>query len=159
MFAIRLATPDDATAILECLRLAFAPYQSQYTIEGYRDTVLTAETIPARFDAMDILVAVDRKGGVIGTVACEARADGEGHLRGMAVAELHQGGGVAAALLATAERRLRQRGCRLVSLDTTAPLIRARAFYEKHGFRRSGRVDDFFGMPLYEYVKTIEEDR
>jgi len=26
-------------------------------------------------------------------------------------------------------------------------------FYEKHGYRRSGKVSDFFGMPLVEYVK------
>ena len=81
----------------------------------------------------------------------------------MAVPAMHQGRGVAAALLAAAERTLRNRGCRVVSLDTTAPLTRARGFYEKHGYRLSGRVDDFFGMPLFEYVKhldiAIEEER
>jgi len=28
-------------------------------------------------------------------------------------------------------------------------------FYEKHGYRRSGKVSDFFGMPLVEYVKPV----
>jgi hypothetical protein len=28
-------------------------------------------------------------------------------------------------------------------------------FYERHGYRRSGRVQDFFGMPLIEYAKDI----
>jgi len=28
-------------------------------------------------------------------------------------------------------------------------------FYEKHGFRSSGKVSDFFGMPLYEYIKEL----
>lgn len=28
-------------------------------------------------------------------------------------------------------------------------------FYEKHGYRRSGTIRDFFGMPLFEYVKTF----
>jgi hypothetical protein len=28
-------------------------------------------------------------------------------------------------------------------------------FYEKHGYRRSGKVTDFFGMDLYEFVKEL----
>jgi hypothetical protein len=28
-------------------------------------------------------------------------------------------------------------------------------FYEKHGYRRSGKVGGFFGMPLYEFVKNL----
>jgi len=34
-------------------------------------------------------------------------------------------------------------------------LERAMRFYEKHGYRRSSKVSDFFGMPLFEYVKTL----
>jgi hypothetical protein len=29
-------------------------------------------------------------------------------------------------------------------------------FYEKQGFRRSGRVSDFFGMEVVEFVKPID---
>jgi hypothetical protein len=29
-------------------------------------------------------------------------------------------------------------------------------FYEREGYRRSGTVTDFFGMPLFEYVKILE---
>jgi hypothetical protein len=43
-----------------------------------------------------------------------------------------------------------------VSLDTTEPLERATQFYEAQGFRRTGRVSDFFGMPLHEYAKALE---
>ncbi len=28
-------------------------------------------------------------------------------------------------------------------------------FYEKHGYRRSGRITDFFGMALHEYGKEL----
>ena len=38
---------------------------------------------------------------------------------------------------------------------TTEPLERAMRFYEKHGYRRSGRVTDFFGMTLHEWVKSL----
>ena len=65
------------------------------------------------------------------------------------------GVGVAAQLLAAAESELRSRNCRRITLDTTAPLERAIRFYEKHGYRRSGKVGDFFGMPLYEFVKNL----
>ena len=51
---------------------------------------------------------------------------------------------------------LRARGCTRVSLDTTEPLRRAMGFYEAQGFRRTGRVRDFFGMPLHEYVRALE---
>ncbi len=30
-------------------------------------------------------------------------------------------------------------------------------FYESHGYRRSGEVTDFFGMPLHEYVKDLPD--
>jgi len=74
---------------------------------------------------------------------------------GMAVLHEWQGTGVARALLQAAETELRKDRCECVTLDTTQPLQRAVRFYEKHGFRRSGRVSDFFGMPLYEYGKML----
>jgi GNAT superfamily N-acetyltransferase len=75
----------------------------------------------------------------------------------MAVLPTWQGAGVAALLLDAAERELRDQRCSLVALDTTEPLRRATRFYEKHGYRASGRVSDFFGMPLFEYVKDLSE--
>jgi hypothetical protein len=42
-----------------------------------------------------------------------------------------------------------------ISLDTTEPLTRAMRLYEKNGFCRSGRVSDFFGMKLFEYVNVL----
>lgn len=83
----------------------------------------------------------------------------EGHLRGVAVSPEWQGSGVATALLRAAENELRTNGCTFVTLDTTAPLKRATRFYEKHGFSASGRVSDFFGMPLYEYAKPLSDSR
>jgi len=50
---------------------------------------------------------------------------------------------------------LRLSGCVRITLDTTEPLERAMRFYEKNGYRRSGRVSDFFEMPLIEYQKTL----
>jgi GNAT superfamily N-acetyltransferase len=75
----------------------------------------------------------------------------------MAVLPAWQGSGVAAQLLKSVESELRAKGCSRISLDTTEPLQPAIRFYEKNGFRRSGKVADFYGMPLFEYVKTPEE--
>jgi GNAT superfamily N-acetyltransferase len=155
MARIRKATPADAGAILECLRSAFEPYRSRYTPDAYRDTTLTPETILARLASMSVLVAVAPDADIVGTIASAVSETGVGHLRGMAVLPSWQGAGVAAVLLDAAERELRAKGCSLVTLDTTEPLERATRFYEKHGYRASGRVTDFFGMRLFEYVKDL----
>ncbi len=153
LIQIRKAMRADTAAVLAVLRAAFAPYESDYTPEGYEDTVLTPQTFIERFKTMSILVAVEGN-EIIGTIACAANGE-EGHLRGMAVVAEHLGKGIAADLLQAAEWELRAKHCKRVTLDTTEPLQRAMRFYEKHGYRRSGRVTDFFGMPLYEYVKAL----
>ena len=58
-------------------------------------------------------------------------------------------------LLDRVESDLRDLGCSAVTLDTTAPLERAIRFYERNGFRSTGQVGSFFGMPLFEYRKDI----
>jgi GNAT superfamily N-acetyltransferase len=73
----------------------------------------------------------------------------------MAVRPAWHGVDVAGKLIRSVETELRDRGCTLISLDATLPLQRAMRFYEKHGFRRSGRIGDFFGMELVEFVKTL----
>jgi GNAT superfamily N-acetyltransferase len=157
--SIRRATAADAAGILKCLAVAFEPYRQQYTPEGFRDTTLTRETIQQRLEAMSVYVAVDEWDGanVVGTIGCSVIAEqsgsAEGHIRGMAVLPEWQGRGVAEQLLAAVEQELRARGCDRITLDTTRPLQRAMRFYEKHGYRHSGKVSDFFGMPLFEYVK------
>lgn len=150
-----MATADDASAILTCLREAFEPYRAAYTAGAFADTVLTPETLALRFTSMTILVA-DAAGGVVaGTIAASVEPNREGHLRGMAVSTGWQGSGVASALLAAAESVVTARGCTRITLDTTAPLTRAIAFYRRRGYKPTGRVQDFYGMPLYEYARTL----
>jgi ribosomal protein S18 acetylase RimI-like enzyme len=156
---IRRALPSDTDAILECLRSAFEPYRASYTPAGYLDTVLTAETLRDRLASMSVLVAITPEGALVGTVAHQTTAHSEGHLRGLAVLPTHQGAGVASQLLTVAERELRDQRCVRITLDTTEPLQRAIRFYEKHGYRPSGRVADFFGIPLFEYEKAMPSGR
>jgi ribosomal protein S18 acetylase RimI-like enzyme len=155
MISTRRATSEDAAQILACLHAAFEDYRKQYTPEGFLDTVLTPETFQERLEAMIVFAAVNDSGEVVGTIACNLVSAQEGHLRGMAVLPSLRGSGIAAQLLSHAEEELRSRKCARITLDTTEPLQRAMRFYEKHGYRRSGKISNFFGMPLAEYQKVL----
>lgn len=153
-FTIRAATHEDCDEVLQCLGLAFAPYRDVYTPEAFLDTVLTPETLRQRMTDMAIFVATAQSEQVIGTVACRMMGNGRGHLRGMAVRPEWQGCGVSESLLKAAEEHLCRSGCNLITLNTTEPLKKASRFYEKHGFRRTGKLGQFFGMTLLEYSKS-----
>ena len=155
LFIIRKASASDAPGILECLQTAFERFRESYTPGAFGDTVLTPETLEQRFSTMSLFVAVTSRGDVVGTIACGVISQEEGHIRGMAVRPSWQGRGVAIELLRAAEAQLRDRGFSLVMLETTEPLERAVRFYEKCGYYRSGKVTDFFGMPLFEYSKEL----
>lgn len=152
---IRMAKSEDAPEILACLREAFEEFRNRYTPPAFVDTVLTMESLRKRGEKMSVFVAANSTDQVVGTIACQVLNSGEGHLRGMAVLPPMRGNGVAVQLLRRAEAELRLRECIRVTLDTTEPLERAMRFYEKNGYRRSGRVSDFFGMPLIEYQKPL----
>ena len=151
---VRKATPADLAGVRACLAEAFEPYRARYTQGGFTDTVLTIETARRRLEHMTILVA-DNRGSIVGTIGFQSGADGEGHLRGMAVLRSSQGSGIATELLAAAEAGLRDQGCTRVTLDTTRPLERAIAFYARHGYTPTGVIGDFYGMELIEYEKIL----
>jgi ribosomal protein S18 acetylase RimI-like enzyme len=152
---IRQMMASDGDQVLGCLRAAFEPFRSAYTEAAYEDTVLNEESLSRRVTEMTVLVATDKYGKVIGTIGYKTCDDAEGHLRGMAVLPECQGYGIADQLLQQAETELMKSHCARISLDTTEPLERAMRFYERHGYRRSGRTQDFFGMRLIEYVKHL----
>lgn len=152
---IRQAGPADIPAIMACLTAAFEWYRESYTPGGFRDTVLTVQEAERRLRRMTILVAEEHAAGIIGTIAYQALGPDEGHLRGMAVVPAFQGRGIAERLLSAAETALRESGCARVTLDTTQPLKRAARFYVRQGYRPTGTVGDFFGMPLIAYQKTF----
>jgi len=154
-FTIRRATVADAASIATCMRSAFEAYRESYTLDAFADTVLTPETVGERLEAMSIWVATDDSGEVVGTLAYRLVDATTGHLRGMAVRPEWHGTGLADALLSAIEAELGGRGCTRVTLNTTPPLERATGFYRRHGFARTGRTRDYFGMPLTEWAKLI----
>ena len=155
VISIRRAADNDAPEILACLEAAFAPHRHLYIHAAYLDTVLTPETLRERLAIMQVFVALVPSGQIVGTIACNLLNSKEGHIRGMAVLPVWQGAGIAAQLLAHVEAEFRKQKCTRITLDTTEPLQRAMRFYEKLGFRRSGKIADFFGMPLFEYEKLL----
>ena len=154
-FAIRSATAHDCEGILRCLALAFAPYREAYTPEAFLDTVLTPETVQTRMAEMSLFVAAAESGDVAGTIACKVMGGGRGHLRGMAVRPEWHGTGLSGRLIDAAEQYLRESGCKTITLNTTEPLTRATRFYEKRGYRPTGKFGQFFGMSLFEYSKSL----
>ncbi len=152
-FLIRPAVPADQAGILHCLAVAFDPYREDYTAQAFADTVLSPVGYAERLRAMQVLVA-DSESAIAGTIA-GARNGNEGHLRGMAVLPEWKGTGLAALLLSNMEAWLKEQGCTRITLDTTLPLKAAIRFYEKAGYSHAGKVTDFFGMPLLEYVKLL----
>jgi N-acetylglutamate synthase-like GNAT family acetyltransferase len=97
-FTITRATISDADGIVDCLRAAFEPYRQQYTPAAYADTVMTAESAQQRIQTMNVLVARDERGALVGTVGAAVHAP-EGHIRGMAVLPAAQGSGLADQLI------------------------------------------------------------
>jgi GNAT superfamily N-acetyltransferase len=154
-YRIRPALEQDVPGVVACLRDAFEPYRDEYTPAAYLDTVTSARIARERLRSMTVLVAEDSAGAIVGTLSFARVSDEEGHLRGMAVRQSWWGSGVAGALLQNGIARLRSEGCRRATLDTTLPLRRAMRFYERNGFRRSGKLTDFFGMPLIEYGREL----
>jgi GNAT superfamily N-acetyltransferase len=155
-FIIRTATEKDALDIHHILVKAFAEYKYFYSQEGYEDTVLSEEKAKKRIQQMNIYVAEDKSGEIIGTIGWEKINEKEGHIRGMAVIPERQGkNSPAVKLLEKVEKRARAEGCSFLTLDTTKILIRAHKFYEKNRFTRTGKIGDFFGSEIIEYGKKI----
>ena len=154
-YRVRRATSADIGGVLRCLQEAFEPYREDYTAAAFEDTVPGLSGIEKRLTTMMCFVAIESNGEIVGTISAQFLNRTEGHLRGMAVRPAWQGTEVAALLLSEAVEALCSADCREVTLDTTRPLARAIRFYERHGFVATGGVQDFFGMPLFEYRKVV----
>ena len=77
----------------------------------------------------------------------------------LVVAENARGRGVGGALVAAVDAELKQRGARIVRVETSSLEGQggARRFYEKTGFRLAGAIPDFYrqGDDLLVYAKVL----
>ena len=155
MSGIQKANYEHIDGILGCLSDAFSEVREAYSAEAYADTVLTPGTLKERLDEMDNYVYLDEEGEVIGFVGWKKESEEEAHIRGMAVSPAGRGQGVARTLLSQVDDDVRSAGCSFISLDTTEYLQSAIKLYERNGFERSGKTDDFYGMTIHEFIKRI----
>ncbi|MFW9970297.1 MAG: GNAT family N-acetyltransferase [Candidatus Odinarchaeota archaeon] len=153
---IRKALNYDAKGIHEVLLAAFEEFRYFYTPEGFKDTVMSEEDVIERMKEMTIYVAIDDHQTIIGTIGWQKIDNEEAHIRGMAVHPKWQGEkSPAATLLSAVEKDAIKEGFTYLTLDTTTVLKRARSFYKKHGFEKTGKNGNFFGSIIYEYIKYL----
>jgi GNAT superfamily N-acetyltransferase len=104
-----------------------------------------------------LLVALDR-GAVVGLAwfIQSPVLDYSMYLQLLLVAESHQSRGLGALLIARGERQARAAGCRHMMFLVTKSNRRARAFYERHGYRHVGDLPGFVRPEIDEtlYLKS-----
>lgn len=93
-------------------------------------------------------MVAQRAGRTVGFAYCEPErmTDGTYNLLAIAVAPEHQRSGAGAALTRSIAAALRQKGGRLLLVETSTEPDHdpARAFYVKEGFTEEGRIRDFY---------------
>jgi GNAT superfamily N-acetyltransferase len=155
---IRPAEPGDAAAVAEIWHSGWR--------EGHLGHV-PDELVLVRTDESFRTRAADRVGDttvavVDGEVAGFVMVAGD-EAEQVYVAAAHRGKGVADALLAEAERQVRENGHELAWLAVVSGNARARAFYERMGWRDDGGFDyeaavedgSTVSVPCRRYVKTV----
>ena len=151
---IRLAEPQDASAIAKVLYESFVEYEALYTPEGFAATTPNADQIKTRMREGPVWIAC-RDDKALGTVAAVVKGQSL-YIRGMAVLPSTRGLRVAARLLEQVEQSAFDQGCRRVFLSTTPFLNPAIQLYEKYGFRRTNEPShDLFGTPLFTMEKYL----
>ena len=81
--------------------------------------------------------------------------DGSGELKRMFVLPAHRGGGRARQLLAHLEALGRERGCRVLRLETGIHQHEALAFYAAAGYQRRGPFADYPNDPLSVFMEKV----
>jgi GNAT superfamily N-acetyltransferase len=139
---IRTLTPDDHDYVVQTARrfAAFGPPPWRTAMEVVEGEVRCLDDFfDGRMPDCGLFIA-ERDGDRLGFAFVEPHVDyfsqaTFAHLGMIAVTEAAEGSGAAAALLATAEQWGRARGYPALTLNVFDGNTRARAFYEKSGFR------------------------
>ena len=154
----RHATPADIPMLVDLVTSAYRGDASRAgwtteadLLDGLR---IDAERIAADIARPQSLILLGESDGQVVACAHVAVEDGAGYFGMVAVRPTLQGGGVGKALLAEAERVVRDEwrlpAMRMMVIDVRDALI---AFYERRGYRRTGILKPFpygdarFGEP------------
>lgn len=127
---------------------------SQYIRE--RLIAYNAEQLPAEVKSKKETAAFtvrDEAGGIVGGVTCTLFWQ-HMHIDFLWVEETKRKEGLGAKLLAEAENFAKQKGARLIKLDSFS--FQAPRFYEKHGYTVYGKLEDHpVGHTQYYLVKRL----
>ena len=157
MTRLRRATLDDAEMLRDQSRAAMADYVA-FAPEGWSLDRFAPEVHLARIEATlanpDAVVLVTVDG--TGHVAWRPEED-RAHLLALFVAREAWGTGLARRLHDRALESMRERDFTEASLYTPAGQARARRFYEREGWRRTGEPEfsDPFGLDMVEYRRPL----
>ena len=166
-YELRRATPADAEAIARTMELGFDGYR-EFAPKRWIPPEVSAEGFRTRLEDDAVWCQVGLADGeMAGHVAFMPAAlhgtwpdEGNpllGHFWQLFVREPHWGTGLARALHANALEAAEERGFETVRLYSAEAQLRARAFYEREGWRQSGEpfLEESFGMPLVEYRVSL----
>src|SRR5262249_41011169 len=132
----------------------FVEYESLYTADGFRATVLSEDEVIKRMNEGPVWVAILDQ-NLVATVSVIVRGDSL-YVRGMAVQPSARGHRIGELLLTHVESYAAGEGVRRLFLSTTPFLHRAIKLYEKFGFRQVGEgPQDLHGTPLFTMEKGL----
>jgi len=154
---IRPATDADSAAVVAVVSACWDEYPGCVTdIEGEAPELLAPATALAAKGGACWVFEAD--GAVAGLVACWPLGDGVWEVGKMYVAAAHRGSNAARDLLVEAEAYAAAAGATELKLWSDTRFERAHAFYEKHGFVRTGPLrvlGDKSGSIEFGYVKPL----
>ncbi len=136
---IRPASQGDADAILHVINRSNAEsYRGIIPAEYFKEPVLSRAELLEHLAGMEFYVYLEDD-AVVGVSALTRWDDATGELRWVYVLPEHQRRGVGTALLDYLERKAREKGLSEMVLFTDENASWAISFYEKLGYRRTGK--------------------
>ena len=147
--AVRPARPEDVDALLRLEEAAFPG--DRLDRRGFRHAVRSPTIIALVADGPD---------GPQGYVLVETRRNARvARLSSVAVAPDGGGQGTGRRLIEAAERAVRDGGRTAIRLEVRADNARAIALYERRGYRRTGRDDDYYedGEAALRFEKPLDD--
>ncbi|OLE53612.1 MAG: hypothetical protein AUG51_12155 [Acidobacteria bacterium 13_1_20CM_3_53_8] len=152
---IRMAAPNDASAVASVLHESFIEYESFYTREGFDATTPASDQVLKRMEEGPVWVAL-KDGAIVGTVSAVAKGEAL-YIRGMGIIPAARGERIGELLLTRIDSFASERGFKRLFLSTTPFLNRAIRLYENFGFKRCDEgPHELFGTPLFTMVKILE---
>ena len=146
---LRDANPDEAGAIAEVIKAAYAQYEPNYTPEGWQRYYGLLGNVGSHFGRAQVIVA-ERDGAIAGCVMFypDGSLSGQGvwpagwaGVLRLAVHPAHRGHGLARALTQECIRRCRAAAIPTLALHATSWMSLSRAMYERMGFERDASFD------------------